>query len=138
MPLNARVNSKVNFISLQSAVSKSVTAGFVVVSVSAMEREVEVMGRQKAKRMGSNLVAGQIVGHHIGGAQILEHSVQYRGGAVALGEIAPTGSLRNLPQEPAARRSIPGSSHIDGVDQGASGQHRLQRLGRRMHADGVV
>src|ERR1039457_6437930 len=105
-----------------------------------MECEVEVVSWQKAKRVKSSLVAGQIVGHHVGGAQILEYSVQYRGGSVLLGgaqgEIAPARSLRNSTQEHAARRlALP---HINGVDQCAIVQHRLQRLAWRMQADGVV
>src|ERR1035441_3593599 len=92
--ISTSANSHVDFISLQSA-----NAGFVVVAISAMEFEVEVVGGQKAKSMKSRLVAGQIVGHHVGGAQILEHSVQYCGGAIAQREIASTGSLRHLPQE---------------------------------------
>ena len=140
--IHTSANSHVDFISLQSSVSNQVTAGFVVVAVSAMECEVEVVSWQKAKRMKSSLVAGQIVGHHVGGAQILEYSVQYRGGAVLLGraqgdsEIAPARSLRNSPQEHGARRLV--LPHINGVDQCASVQHRLQRLAWRMHADGVV
>src|SRR5450759_3582561 len=115
-PLNTSANSNVDFMSLQSA-----NAVFVVVTVPAMECEVEVVGWQKAKRMKSRLVAGQIVGHHVGGAQILQHSVQHCRGAVLLGEaqgeIAPTRSLRNLPQERAARRLVRRCPHINGVDQ---------------------
>src|SRR5260370_41597741 len=116
MLFNASANSSVDFISLQSA-----NAVFIVVAVSAMESEGEVVGRQKAKRMKSSLVAGQIVGHHGGGAQILQHRVQYSGGAAlrgaAQGEIASTRSRRSLPQERAARRLGLVTPQTDAVDQ---------------------
>src|SRR5208282_1161267 len=126
------------------------TAGFVVITVSAMEGEVEVVGGQEAKRMESSPMARQIVGHHVGSAQILEHSIQYCSGAVvreeAQGEIATAGSIRCSPQERAARRLsrrlarrlVLGSPRINGVEQRALIQHRLQGLACGVQADGVV
>ena len=42
-------------------------AVFEVITIPAMEGEVEVVGRQKVKRMKSSVVVGQSVGHKIGG-----------------------------------------------------------------------
>jgi hypothetical protein len=109
--------------------SQSRSDAFIDVAVSAMKSKVEVVGWQKAKRMKSSLMIGQIVGHHVGGAQILERSVQHRGCAVLRGraqrEIAPTRSIRNLSQECTAGQRLLRCPDIDGVDQGPTGQRRI-------------
>src|SRR5271166_2762294 len=140
--------SNVDFINFLSQRSFSLIARFVVVDVSAMEFEVQVMGWQKAKGMISSLMTGDIIGHHIGGTQVLEHSAEYCGSGVLIRgargkrEIASACSLGNSLQEPAARACDPGcisgATHVDRVNQGARALRRPQRLARRMQTDGVV
>src|SRR5271157_1717325 len=87
--ISTNANSNVVFISLQSSCdqssnNRSMFPRLVVITTPAMECQVEVVGGHKAQRMKSRAMAGQSVGHHVGGAQVVEHGVQHGGGSVLL------------------------------------------------------
>ena len=104
-----------------------------------MKCEIQIASRQKAKSMEPSLMAG-ILSHDVRRAQIFEHDTQHGSSVVlpvAHREISTSGGLRNLPQECAAGGGISGASSVNGVDQNSTVGNSLNRIERRVQADGV-